>query len=203
MTRHLSDRTASRARAALATLAVLLLAALPATTAAAGKGATVVGGVQLAYGTCGDGGGYAMTGDLAGCWYITEFTPNPHLTDSKHNLEATGTELFDGWIGSLRGTFTTTFQYTAKMDGPWGTSAEIHGRCHHPVVAGSGTGDFVGITGELSFKDVVDLDPPYYPYWGNVRIPGGGTTAATVTRSLGTASSASLAASSTTTASSC
>lgn len=76
----------------------------------------------------------------------------------------TGTELFDGWLGSLHGTFTTTFEYTAKMAGPWTTSAEIHGRCHHPVTGG--TGDFAGASGEVSFRDVVYVNPPYLPVLG-------------------------------------
>ena len=167
------------ARALLtAALASLLL---PGAIAAAGTGAAAVRGTQLAYGTCGaNNDGYTMTGDLVGCWWITKFESN---TDpSRHNVVATGEELFVGWIGSRYGSFTTTFVYTAKMDGPWGSSSEIHGRCHHPITWGSGTGAFEGISGELSFRDVVDVNPPYYPYWGNVRIAGqdltlGSTTA--------------------------
>lgn len=151
--------------------AVLASLLLPGAMAAAGTGAVAVRGTQLAYGTCGDlSDGYAMTGDLVGCWWITTFESK---TDpARHNVLATGTELFVGWIGSRYGSFTTTFQYTAKMDGPWVSSPELHGRCHHPITRGSGTGDFEGISGELSFKDVVDVNPPYYPYWGNVRIWG-------------------------------
>lgn len=171
--------------------AMLLALLLPGTTAAAGNGSLAVRGTQLAYGTCGpNSDGYEMTGDLVGCWWITDFQSKTDA--SKHNVRATGTELFEGWIGSLHGTFTTTFQYTAKMDGPWVSSAEIHGRCHHPVVAGSGTGDFIGITGELRFKDVVDVNPPYYPYWGSLRIAGHDL-------SLNSATAASLASSATTT----
>jgi hypothetical protein len=173
--------------AARATVAAMLLAlALPAAVGAASNGAVAVSGVQRAYGTCGDqGDGYEMRGDLQGCWWITEFNPNPRF-DDKHNGRATGTELFVGWIGDRYGSFETTFQYTAKMDGPWLSSAEIHGRCHHPIVAGTGKGDFAGITGEISFKDVLDgPDSPNYPYWGAVRIAGeqidlgGGTTTKT------------------------
>ena len=196
MTTEIHPRTARRARAALSLLAVVVLCALPVTVSAAGNGAAI-SGTQLAYGTCGENSdGYWMTGDLVGCWYITTFESTTDA--SKHNVRATGTELFDGWIGSLHGTFTTTFVYTAKMDGPWGNFLEIHGRCHHPIV--EGTGDFAGITGELSFKDVVDVNPPYYPYWGNVRIPGGATAH---TLSIGTAGSTSRSASTTTTGTSC
>ena len=71
-------------------------------------------------------------------------------------------------MGSVCGTFYTTFSYTAKTNGPWPTDAEIHGRCHHPVIGG--TGGFAGAAGEISFHDVVDVSPPYYPYIGNVHV---------------------------------
>ena len=188
-----------RRLAAVPVLAALLLAlALPAGTAAGGSGATVIRGTQLAYGTCGpNGDGYLMTGALEGCWWITEF--NPQSGDSSHNLRATGKEHFEGFIGSLEGSFDTSYQYTAKFDGPWTSSAEIHGRCHHPIIAGSGTGDLAGITGQLSFTDVVNVDPPYYPYWGSIRIPGVGSLDLTA----GTSASASRTASAARTASSC
>ena len=168
------DRQASRtrtwARRALAA-SVLLALALPSTVGAAGSGARAVRGIQLEYGSCGENSdGYEMTVDLVGCWWITDFQST--TPDSHHNVRATGTELFVGWIGDRYGSFETRFQYTAKMDGPWATSPEIHGRCHHPIKPGSGTGDFVGITGELSFKDDLSGPTPQYPYWGNVRIAG-------------------------------
>lgn len=134
----------------------------------AGSGATVARGVQQAYGTCGrDSDGYLMTGSLTGCWWITTFESK---TDpDKSNFRATGTEHFDGCLGSVCGTFDTTFSFTAKMDGPWGTSAEIHGRCHHPITPGSGTGGFAGASGVLSFHDVIE-SPPSYPYVGSIHL---------------------------------
>ena len=47
-------------------------------------------------------------------------------------------------------------------------TTELHGRCHHPIVGGDGV--FAGARGELSFTDVVDANPVYYPYWGNVQL---------------------------------
>jgi hypothetical protein len=143
-----------------------LVAVVATGSVSASAGATTVRGTQLAYGTCGDGTGYQMTGALRGCWWIDTFVTKSDET--KSHYVATGEEHFTGWIGSLHGTFTTTYRFTAKTDGPWPTSAEIHGRCHHPITGGSG--DFAGITGEISFHDVVDVSPPYYPYWGNVRL---------------------------------
>jgi hypothetical protein len=184
MTDHSSSRAGPARRwGARPLLAAMLLSLLiPGTAAAGGSGSLAITGIQHEFGSCG-GDGYLMTGDLEGCWWITSFESK--TDESRHNVRATGTELFDGWIGSRHGTFTTTFQYTAKMDGPWVNFIEIHGRCHHPVEASSGTGDLVGISGELSFKDVVDVNPPYYPYWGSLRIAGqtlglsSATTAAT------------------------
>lgn len=193
MTHHTSSRagTARRWGARSLLAAMLLSLLLPGVVAAGGTGSLAIRGTQLAYGTCGpNSDGYEMTGDLVGCWWITSFESK--TDESKHNVRATGTELFDGWIGSRHGTFTTTFQYTAKMDGSWVNFLEIHGRCHHPVDATSGTGDFAGISGELSFKDVVDVNPPYYPYWGSLRIAGEQLT-------LGSTTTASLASSATTT----
>jgi len=148
--------------------ALLLVTALAASAAAAGRGATTVRGTQLAAGTCANGG-YAMTGSFEGCWWIDTFETKSD-PDKAHYV-ATGTEHFTGWLGSAFGTFFTTYRFTAKTDGPWPTSAEIHGRCHHPVT--EGTGAFAGISGELSFHDVVDVSPPYYPYWGNLRLATG------------------------------
>ena len=80
---------------------------------------------------------------------------------------AHGTEHFTGWLGTLYGTFYTTYSYTARFDG----AVELHGRCHHPILGGSG--DFAGVRGELSFTDVVDEEPFSYPYWGNIQLDRG------------------------------
>ena len=153
-------------RRAILPLLVALIGSLPSAGAvAANNGTTIVRGVQLAAGTCPDGG-YAMTGSLVGCWWIDTFETN---SDPDHStVRATGTEHFKGCLGSTCGTFFTTYTFTAKTDGPWPTSAEIHGRCHHPVIGG--TGGFAGASGEISFHDVVDVSPPYYPYIGNVHL---------------------------------
>src|SRR5262245_34833536 len=158
---------------ALAAVA-LLVPALAATTSAAGGGAVVVTGVQRAYGTCTDavyGDGYEMTGDLTGCWWITDF--QSATAPDKHNFHATGTEHFRGCLYETTcGEFDTTYTFSAKTDGAWAEgAAEIHGRCHHPIDGDSGTEGFAGITGELSFHDVLSgPDSPNYPYWGPLRL---------------------------------
>jgi hypothetical protein len=153
-------------RLAVLPLLVALIGSLLAVGAvAADNGATIARGVQLAAGTCADGG-YQMTGSLAGCWWIDTFETKSD--PDKSNFRASGTEHFTGCLGSTCGTFFTTYTFTAKTDGPWPTSAEIHGRCHHPITGG--TGGFAGVSGVISFHDVVDVSPPYYPYVGNVHV---------------------------------
>lgn len=102
-----------------------------------------------------------MTGSLEGCWYTTSLEV-VHTTPSGGYRER-GTERFIGCLttgGSSKcGSFDTTYQFEAKYQ----TSppfAEIHGRCQHPIV--SGTGDFEGVTGRVDFKDDVQNGCFYY-----------------------------------------
>lgn len=92
-----------------------------------------------------------MTGDLEGCLYTNILTTRS--TPSGVYLE-TGQEIFVGTLnGGPEGTFTTTYKFEAKF-APDGS--EIHGRCQHPIVDGSGTGGFEGARGRLNFKDIVE-----------------------------------------------
>lgn len=109
--------------------AILILLALVGSVSSAGpvvaaNGTTIVRGVQSAYGTCRDVEGvlgYQMTGSLEGCWVIDTFVS---ATDpNRSTFRATGTEHFEGCLGSVCGTFQTTYSYTAKTDGPWPASA--------------------------------------------------------------------------------
>jgi hypothetical protein len=169
--RHGTVRSAGISLAA----ALLLAATFAASASAGGRGATTVRGTQLAAGTC-DNGGYAMTGSFVGCWWIDTFETKSD--PDKAHYRATGREHFEGCLGTVCGTLTTTYSFTAKTDGPWPTSAELHGRCHHPVTGG--TDGFAGATGEISFHDVVNVSPPHYPYWGNVRLAGSASAAQTL-----------------------
>ncbi len=93
-----------------------------------------------------------LTGSLHGCWYtyVSSFKFNRSGT-----YQETGTEIFVGCQNGTCGTFETTYTFTAKyVDDTF--AEEIHGRCHHPIV--SGTGGFAGATGVILFKDdVVNL----------------------------------------------
>ena len=107
-----------------------------------------------------------MTGDLQGCLYayIDEYECSPSGTYREE-----GREYFVGTYNGQSGTFWTTYKFEAKFDdcdgGPLG--AEIFGRCQHPIVAGSGTGVFAGVSGQINFKD--DIEAGNFPYRGQLR----------------------------------
>lgn len=75
-------------------------------------------------------------------------------------------EIFVGSWGDLDGTFELNENYTAKFraDTPAGY---FFGRCEHPIVAGSGTNDFQGVSGRLDFKD--DPETGTAAYTGHLR----------------------------------
>ncbi len=106
-----------------------------------------------------------MDGGLVGCWYGDTFVlTGEHPSGT---ITASGTEHFvgcldmdgDGTCGGAdpTGTFSTTYTFTAKYDV---SGAEIHGRCNHPIV--SGTGGFEGVTGVVEFTDDVSTGISYY-----------------------------------------
>ena len=67
----------------------------------------------------------------------------------------TGQELVVASLnGGSVGTFTTNYRFEGKYEADF--TVEIHGRCQHPITAGSGTGAFAGVTGRLDFKDDVE-----------------------------------------------
>jgi len=77
----------------------------------------------------------------------------------------TGREMFVGTLnGGPVGTFTTSYVFSGKY-AP--TGAEIHGRCHHPITKGSGTGGLAGAEGRVDFKDIIG-DPVVYVYRGHI-----------------------------------
>ena len=145
------------------------------TSANNGAGATQLSGIGY-YATSGEcdyesqGAVYAikMTGDLEGCHYffIDEFECSPSGT-----YREKGRELFVGTYNGQSGTFWTTYRFEAKYEGcaenGAALGAEILGRCQHPIVEGSGTGVFEGVTGRLDFKD--DIEAGNYPFRGHLR----------------------------------
>jgi hypothetical protein len=159
-------------------VAATMLALILAAPAALAGGATQISGVGVfddpEVPTCNDDLGgedadydYAlvMTGDLKGCLY-TFVDPDPAVSPSGTYRE-TGTELFVGSWGAETGTFRTTYRFEAKYEDVDNLAGEIFGRCQHPIVEGSGTDVFEGVSGQLFFKD--DVETGEFFYRGHLR----------------------------------
>ena len=160
--------------AALVVLFVGLMVALSAPASAATNQISGVGMFDTA-GQCQDPPtGYedftrVMTGSLQGCWYTNIVTATDNGTPSGVYQER-GKEVFVGSLnGGPEGTFTTTYKFTSKWDPDVSTGSEVHGRCEHPIVVGSGTGGFQGATGRVDFKD--DVVTGEFLYRGHIALP--------------------------------
>jgi hypothetical protein len=118
----------------------------------------------------GEGADFALllTGDLEGCLYV--FVDSFACSPSGAYREE-GREYFVGTYNGSYGTFWTTYKFRGKFEGCAEDGsfigAEIFGRCQHPIVSGSGTGVFEGVTGRLDFKD--DVESGTFPYRGHLR----------------------------------
>jgi hypothetical protein len=135
-------------------------------------GATQISGIAFfdELGTCDDSEGVGadfaliMTGDLeGGCLYT--FIQTQESSPSGTYRE-TGTELFVA-ASDEDDTFRTTYRFEAKYEDVDTLSGEIFGRCQHPIVEGSGTGIYEGVSGRLFFKD--DVEAGNFPYRGHLR----------------------------------
>ena len=84
----------------------------------------------------------------------------------RRTLQATGTELFDGCMGSVCATLTFECHAELKYVGPDFVQL-IKGRCQHKITAG--TGGFVGATGVITFRD--DPVTGCSDYKGHIAIP--------------------------------
>ena len=103
-----------------------------------------------------------LSGDLVGCLYTL---PLEGKTTKANTYQEVGLEIIEACLdyngnGSCDlnepyGTFETSYHFTSKWAGEPFLSAQLNGRCQHPITVGTGTGDFVGITGRLDFKDDV------------------------------------------------
>jgi hypothetical protein len=110
-----------------------------------------------------------LTGSLEGCWYTKVDSVKDHGAPSGIYLES-GREVFVGSLnGGPTGLFATTYKFESKWDPDVSTGTEVHGRCQHPMVVGSGTGGFEEATGRIDFKDIV-ADGSYL-YRGHLSIP--------------------------------
>jgi hypothetical protein len=109
-----------------------------------------------------------MTEDLEGCYYTYVLTSNCKPSGAYNE---TGINIFVD--ADEVSTFQMTYRFTAKYEldenGDCDFNKELFGRCQHPIVKGSGTENFEGVTGRLDFKD--DLDAGNFPYRGHLRFP--------------------------------
>ena len=155
-----------------ATLLALILAA----PAAVAGGATQISGIGVyadeehpcddpeGVNAEGEVANYALIldGDLEGCLYTFVETAK---SSPSGTYRETGTEAFVASDGS--GKFETTYRFEAKYEDVDNPATEIFGRCQHPIVEGSGTGSYEGVTGILFFKD--DIQAGNFPYRGHLR----------------------------------
>jgi hypothetical protein len=109
-----------------------------------------------------------LTGSLEGCWYT-----NADTETAKDNGAPSGVYLESGeeiFVGSLNGgpvgTFSTTYKFESKWDPDVSTGAEVHGRCQHPIIGG--TGGFEGATGRVDIKD--DVTTGEFFYRGHIKL---------------------------------
>ncbi len=156
----------------LTTLAVVALIGVVSTapSPALAEGATQISGVGFFdeddicdSGSVGADFALIMTGDLEGCLYT--FVETAESSPSGTYRE-TGTELFVA-ASDKDDTFRTTYRFEAKYEDVDNLAGEIFGRCQHPIVKGSGTGIFEGVTGRIDFKD--DVEAGNFPYRGHLR----------------------------------
>jgi hypothetical protein len=151
-------------------LAALLVAPAPSDAATRVSGGAFYDGVQCpgppaGYEDFTTYPGLVMTGSLEGCLYTKVVSAKE--TPSGVYLEV-GEEVFVGSLdGGPVGTFATTYRFESKWDPDPATGVELHGRCQHPIVDGSGTGGFEGATGRLDLKDILE-DPFPYIYRGHI-----------------------------------
>ena len=164
----------------LVLLGVLVGGLLGALSAPASAATNQISGIAV-YDTTGECGpppsGYAdyttapaqvITGDLEGCWYTKAETTKNNGAPSGVYIES-GVEVFVGSLnGGPEGTFETTYKFESKWDPDVSTGSEVHGRCQHPLVAGSGTGGCEGATGRVDFKDEVTTGQ--FLYRGHIKL---------------------------------
>ena len=151
-------------------LAIALVAAKDVSAApspAIAGGATQISGYAVLdeLDTCDSasvGADYAllMHGDFEGCLYT--FVDEETQSSPSGTYRETGTERFVGSYLGESGTFETTYRWEAKFEDVANLSGEIFGRCQHPIVEGSGTGVFEGVSGILLFKDEVESGTFFY-----------------------------------------
>lgn len=150
-------------------VAAMLIVGLTFASPASADGTRQISGVGAYASTseCNDlapGYDYALilTGDLEGCLYT--YVESSVCTPGETYMEV-GREIFvDGATGSR---FETTYKFEAKYADCASFTAEKVGRCQHPIVKGTGTGEYSDVDGQINFKD--DVVTGNFPYTGHIK----------------------------------
>lgn len=164
-------------RIAVAALVIVVAALIGYVATASADGATQISGIATVAqpgecvdevtGPAGQNPDYALnlTGDLEGCLYA--FVESYSCSSGGVYME-TGTEVYvgSGNTGDA-GTFATAYRFTGLLGDCPDFGTQVNGRCQHPIAAGSGTGDYEGVTGRIDFKD--NIDAGNAPYKGHLR----------------------------------
>ncbi len=111
-----------------------------------------------------------MTGVLDGCWY-TEVDGKLDLGAPSGLYFEVGHELFVGTINGVRGSFKATYVLEAQWAPDITTGQEVWGRCQHQITPGSGRDGLHGLSGRLSFTDIVNGADISYRVTGLTRQP--------------------------------
>jgi hypothetical protein len=98
-----------------------------------------------------------FVGDLDGCLYTF---PESYSCSANGVYVEDGMEIYVGGGGEGDdGTFETTYRFVAHFPSEEECNSftnQIRGRCLHPIVAGTGTGDYEGVTGMFQMTDNVE-----------------------------------------------
>jgi hypothetical protein len=103
-----------------------------------------------------------MSGDLDGCLYTFVGTSESSPSGTYREV---GTERFVASEGA--GTFETTYRVEAKFEDVDNLAGTIFERCQHPIVEGSGTGIYEGVSGHLFIR--ADVEAGNYLYKGHLQ----------------------------------
>lgn len=167
---HSNHTTPRRRLTALLTLVTMLTFGLAA-PAAAGDGEMeikVSGSIDWSTSCTAYDADYTfgLQGDITGCvygWLISE-----EYNEETGEYQSRDHEIWDVSVAGMSGSWESNESFYAGYDPA--TGDQLWGGCEHPIIEGSGTGDFANVDGEVIFVDDVAAGTAYYH--GVVKISG-------------------------------
>ncbi len=109
---------------------------------------------------------FGLTGDITGCVYGNILSEE--YNEETGEYQSRDHEYWHVSVAGLSGTWESNESFYALFDPD--TGAQISGGCEHPIIEGSGTGDFESVDGEIRFVD--DVVNGTADYFGVVKIGG-------------------------------